>query len=94
MHATPSEISITQKFHRVADAKPPARPEVPLDESYIREHAGDFHPPAVTHRREFPDGRVGSDSAMARPEIGASIVASAAAALAADFHAFMAEVRI
>ena len=91
MHGTPSEISITQKFYRVADAEPPPRPESPLEERYIRDHAGDFHPPAATHRREFPDGRVGSDSAMARPEVGAAIVAAAAAALAADFHAFMAE---
>lgn len=93
MHATPSEISITQKYYRVADVKSPKRPKSPLEVTYMREHAGDFHPPAGVHKREFPDGRVGSDSALANPEIGAAIVAEAARALAADFHAFMTELQ-
>lgn len=91
MHATPSEISITQNYHRDPDVKAPEKPDRALPESYIREHAGDFHPPAEQHKAEFPDGRVGSHSALARPAIGAEIVAAAANALVDDFEAFMSE---
>ena len=93
MHATPSEISITQKFCRVVDTELPRRPEVPLGDQYIRDHAGDFHPPAGIHRQEFPDGRVGSDSSLANPKTGAAIVAAAATALVADFRSFMDELK-
>ncbi|MEX2495626.1 MAG: creatininase family protein [Woeseia sp.] len=92
MHATPSEISITQRFHRIPDVTPPSQPASSLAESYIRDHAGDFHPPANRHKAEFPDGRVGSDSALATPEHGAEIVAAAANALIADFRRFMADI--
>ena len=93
MHGTPSESSITQKFCRIVDVDLPQKPAVPLVNEYIRDHAGDFHPPATKHKQEFPDGRVGSDSALADPKIGAAIAAAAAKALAADFHAFMNELR-
>lgn len=92
MHATPSEISITQRFHRSPEVTPPPQPASSLADSYIRDHAGDFHPPANRHKAEFPDGRVGSDSALATPEHGAEIVAAAADALIADFRLFMADI--
>ncbi len=89
MHATPSEISITQEYCRIPDVDAPKQPTHALDASYIRDHAGDFHPPAEQHRAEFPDGRVGAHSALASPAIGAAIVDTAATALVDDFAAFM-----
>ncbi|MGH6992411.1 MAG: creatininase family protein, partial [Caulobacteraceae bacterium] len=49
----------------------------------IRE-AGDF-------RARFPDGRIGSDPALATPEKGGEIVALAARSLVAAVRAFEAE---
>lgn len=92
MHATPSEVAITMAAHRqppVPDAAltPPRR----LTVEYIREHAGDRHGPPDEHRRDFPDGRVGSHSALARPEHGAALLAAAAEAVAADYRSFAAQ---
>lgn len=87
MHATPAEISITQHTHRVvpaADTSPPRK----LSADYIRAHAGDRHGSPEEHRRDFPDGRVGSHSALARPEHGARLLDAAAGAVAVDFSAF------
>ncbi len=92
MHATPSEISITQHFYRNPDTGSPAPPASKLDPEFIRTHAGDFHPPAAQHKAEFPDGRVGSHSALATPEVGAEIVAAAATAVVEDFNSFMAAI--
>ena len=89
MHATPSEISITQKYHLTPDAIAEEEPERKLDSAYIQNHAGDFHPPAAQHKAEFPDGRVGSHSALASPNVGAEIVDAAAAALVVDFNVFI-----
>lgn len=91
MHATPSEIAITQALHperaKLSEIAAPAR----LSPAFLREHAGDNHAAAAEHRRAFPDGRVGSDSALARPEHGARLLAAAAANALTDFRAFMAE---
>ena len=61
MHATPSEIAMTQALYpdqaRVCESPPPEK----LTEQYLRDHAGDNHGSAEHHRRRFPDGRVGSD---------------------------------
>lgn len=89
MHATPSEIAITQAAFRAppvpkAALVPPQR----LSPDYIRAHSGDRHGPADDHRRDFPDGRVGSHSALARPEHGAALISAAATAVAEDFAAF------
>jgi creatinine amidohydrolase len=86
MHATPSEIAITM----ATDRSPPVPPEAlapprKLDAAYMRAHAGDRHGPPDDHRLDFPDGRVGSHSALARPEHGAQLLALAAEALAADY---------
>lgn len=89
LHATPSEISITQKYQRAPDVELPEKPAQTLSASFVRDHAGDFHPPADQHRAEFPDGRVGAHSALASPEVGADIVAAAAVAVVDDFRDFM-----
>lgn len=89
MHATPSEIAITQAAHRRVD--PPAgmgAPEI-LDPGFLRDHAGDQHPDAASHRARFPDGRVGSDSALADPDQGHRLLAAAGAAVAEDFNRFL-----
>ncbi len=89
MHATPSEVAITQALgRRVAGAE---EPPAPLSEAYLKDHAGDLHGSAAEHRRRFPDGRVGSHSALASPEQGAEILSAAARAAAADYLAFLKE---
>lgn len=91
MHATPSEIAITQHLfpalHRADDlAAPPA-----LTPEFIKFHGGDNHSDASSHRAQFPDGRVGSHSALARPEHGEALLAAAATAAATDYANFLAE---
>lgn len=88
MHATPSEVAITQHTHRIIkdpDLPPPRK----LTPDYIKAHAGDKHGPPDAHRRDFPDGRVGSHSALARPEQGRQLVKTAAREIAADYRAFV-----
>ena len=92
MHATPSEISITQHSHRIPEVVAPEAPAKKLDAAFIQTHAGDFHPPASQHKAEFPDGRVGSHSALASPGVGAEIVSAAATALVNDFNEFIASI--
>lgn len=83
MHATPSEISITQHLHRALPVRQAQHPPEKLSEEYIMMHSGDRHGPPETHRAQFPDGRVGSHSALARPEYGKQLL-QIAARLAAD----------
>jgi creatinine amidohydrolase len=90
MHATPSEIAITQATHRIIDSEVAEAPPEKLSAKFMREHAGDRHGPAKQHRTRFPDGRVGSHSALARPEHGKKLLAAAANAVAADFVSFSA----
>jgi len=90
-HATPSEVAITQ--HVLPDtikvAREPA-PE-PLPATFARDYGGDQHRDPLTHRRHFPDGRVGSDSSLARPEHGARVLEAAIADATADYQALLAE---
>ncbi len=88
MHATPSEVAVTQHvtgiIHKGAET-PPQK----LSADYIREHAGDRHGPPDEHRASFPDGRVGSHSALAAPEHGRQLFEAAADAVAEDYRAFL-----
>ena len=85
MHATPSEVAITQAIHRVVESDLADEPPKRLSPEFIRDHAGDRHGPADEHRRDFPDGRVGSHSALACPEHGRALLDAAANAVAQDY---------
>lgn len=89
MHATPAEIAITQVTHRIIESGSATQPPEKLTLDYIMAHSGDKHGPPDEHRQQFPDGRVGSHSALARPEHGKALLEAAGKAVAADFMAFI-----
>lgn len=91
MHATPSEVAITQ--HAVPGAaRPMALPPIPtLGAAALRRLAGDAHFDAAHHRRRYPDGRIGSAPDRASPEAGERLLALAAEEAAADYASFLAE---
>ena len=91
MHATPSEISITRALSTAVPSNRETVPWSPLPAERLRELAGDAHEDARVHRAAFPDGRVGSDSALSSAEHGDALLATAARELAADFRRFAAE---
>ena len=91
MHATPSELAIVRQL-MPAQSRPDAlAAPAPLTADFMKQHGGDNHPDALAHRAQFPDGRVGSDSALGKPEHGMQLIAAAAAAAARDYAAFIAE---
>ncbi len=89
LHATPSEIAITQARWRILPPGEAADPPRKLEAQELMDRAGDRHGSAERHRAEFPDGRVGSHSALARPEDGETLIRTAAAALAQDYADFV-----
>ncbi|MEX0279674.1 MAG: creatininase family protein [Arenibacterium sp.] len=91
MHATPSEVAITQALLHSLPADGAETPPEALSAEYIRDHAGDRHGPPDEHRAQFPDGRVGSHSYLATPEDGADLLALASASIAKEFSAFESE---
>ena len=88
MHATPSEVAITQAELRIVQHPDADRPPEKLSPGFIAAHAGDRHGPPDEHRAQFPDGRVGSHSALATPDHGKQLLHTAAQAVAEDFQAF------
>lgn len=89
MHATPSEVAITQALHRVVAPGEATEPPRKLSARYIADHAGDKHGPPDVHRRDFPDGRVGSHSVLATPEHGALLLEAATTAVAESYLSFI-----
>ena len=89
MHATPSEVAITQATTRVIAHPDAETPPEKLCADYIAAHAGDRHGPPDAHRAHFSDGRVGSHSALATPEQGRGLLEAAARAVAEDYLAFL-----
>ena len=80
-HATPSEVAITQF------AYPQAIKHAPLDPPVAPR--GEFTD-AADYRRRFPDGRIGSNPALATPEAGKRLYDAAVAGLAKDYQRWMA----
>lgn len=81
-HATPSEISVTQAAYaeavRTATLDPRIAPTGTINDSR-------------DYRRQFPDGRIGSDPSLARPEHGRRLIDVAVAGLSAHYRRFRAE---
>ena len=88
MHATPSEVAITQATHRTVLHPAADHPPRKLSAEFIKAHAGDKHGPAQEHRKDFPDGRVGSHSALATPAHGQALLDAAIKAVSMDYHDF------
>lgn len=87
MHATPSEVAMTQALHRRISRAPLPAPEA-LDAAFRAAHAGDRHGPPEQHRARFSCGRVGSWSELARPEDGKCLLDLAIAEAAEDYRSF------
>jgi creatinine amidohydrolase/Fe(II)-dependent formamide hydrolase-like protein len=83
MHATPSEIAVTQAAYpdriKTAEYSPRIAPGGPIRD-------------ALDYRARFPDGRIGSDPGQASPEKGRRIIDAAVGALLEDVAAFSNEV--
>ena len=88
LHATPSEVAITQFTDRVVTPKQRAGYRA-LSQQTIRDHRGDQHLPADLHRRQFPDGQVGSDPSLATPQHGEQLLQAASRAVAEDYLRFL-----
>ena len=83
MHATPSEIAVTQAAYPDHIKSAPYSPQI-APVGPIRD--------ALDYRARFPDGRIGSDPALASPEHGRTIIDAAVPALLRDVAAFTDEV--
>jgi creatinine amidohydrolase len=80
-HATPSEVAVTQFAYpeaiKTAALDPPVAPR------------GDFAD-AADYRRNFPDGRIGSNPGLATPEAGRRLFDAAVAAISKDYLSWVA----
>jgi creatinine amidohydrolase len=75
-HATPSEVAVTQfAYPDVIKSAPLDPPVAPW---------GEFAD-AADYRQKFPDGRIGSNPALATPETGRRLYDAAVAALTSDY---------
>ena len=98
LHATPSEVAIVMAAEpehsaraRLEGAALAADAPAPLGAEFLRDHGGDNHFDAASHRAAFPDGRVGSHSILATREHGEALIAAAVADAARDLAAFETE---
>jgi creatinine amidohydrolase len=82
MHATPSEVSVTQFAFPDHIKRAEMHPEVAPTSGFT--DAADF-------RRRYPDGRIGSDPSLADPAHGERLYRAAVAALSEDYRKFLAE---
>jgi creatinine amidohydrolase len=79
-HATPSEVSLT--WHVYPQAARPMMLEPPIAPT------GDFAD-SDDYRRNFPDGRIGSNPGLASAEAGQRFLAAAVDGLAADYRSWV-----
>lgn len=91
MHATPSEVAITQHVYPDCIKSAQMAETDRLSAAFLRDHGGDNHDDAFTHRRRFADGRVGSEPALATPDIGKQLLETAIDEAYRDYRIFLQE---
>jgi len=91
IHATPSEVAITQHVYPEAIKNREMEAPVGISQEYLRDHPSDDHYDTHHHRKLFPDGQIGSDPSLATPDAGKRLVDSAVAEMGNDFQAFLNE---
>ena len=79
-HATPSEVAITQYAYPEIIKSAPLDPRIAPNGRFTN---------AVDYRAKFPDGRIGSDPALANPADGEKLVSAAVAGLIVDYQRFV-----
>jgi creatinine amidohydrolase len=96
LHATPSELAISMAvlgpdypYDEAAQAQV-GQPPPALSSQDLRLMGGDNHPDSNAHRSRFPDGRVGSHSALARAEAGHALLQAAISDAHQDIAEFFA----
>lgn len=82
-HATAGEIALTQFAFPDSIKSAAFRPALAPKSSGFTD--------AVDFRSRYPDGRVGSDPGLSKPEHGKRLFQAAVDALADDYRAFLAE---
>jgi creatinine amidohydrolase len=80
-HATPSEVAVTQFAYPSAIKAAPLEPLVAPRGGFTD---------AADYRRNFPDGRIGSNSGLATPEAGRRLYDAAVGAIAEDYRQWLA----
>jgi creatinine amidohydrolase len=80
-HATPSEVAVTQFAYPDAIKSAPLEPPIAPWGEYTD---------AADYRRNFPDGRIGSNPGLATPEAGRRLYDAAVAALTRDYLSWVA----
>jgi creatinine amidohydrolase len=80
-HATPSEVAITQFVYPAAIKSAPLDPPIAPRGGFTD---------AADYRRNFPDGRIGANSALATPEAGRRLREAAVKAIADDYREWLA----
>lgn len=80
-HATPSEVAITQYACPGAIKSAPLEPRIAATGRFTN---------AENYRAQFPDGRIGSNPALANPADGEKLVNAAVAGLIVDYRRFVA----
>ncbi len=78
-HATPSEVALTFFAYPGHIKNAPLEPKIAPNGGFTD---------AADYRKNFPDGRIGSDPSLATVEDGGKLVALARAGLVADFGKF------
>jgi len=81
-HATPSEVALTQYLYPKAIKQAPLSPQVTSGQPIYG---------AIDFRRRYPDGRMGSNPALATPEQGKQFYDLAVKELSADYLKFLSE---
>jgi len=91
IHATPSEVAIAQYAYPNQIKNSDLDNFHPVSLEYVNKHNHDDHYDSSDHQRRHPDGRIGSDPSLAKPDDGKLLLESASSELLEDYNDFLME---